>query len=141
MHTSSRYAFLYLLILQCALGIPERTHCTQLLGFQIEGEGAQIDISLASDYIGKHLGLECCVLSGANVARDIAQEQFAEATIGYSNLESAYLYQQLFDTPYFRYFRASLGVLCIPYGLAQICDYNLELISLCLLLMCSMGFV
>lgn len=67
-------------------------------GFQIEGDR----ISLASDFISRQLGIECCVLSGANVARDIALGQFAEATIGYSNLESAYLYQQLFDTPYFR---------------------------------------
>lgn len=34
--------------------------------------------------------------------QDIADEQFAEATVGYTNLESAKLYQQLFDTPYFK---------------------------------------
>jgi len=67
-------------------------------GFQIEDD----EISLASDFIGKHLGVECCVLSGANVAKDVALEEFAEATIGYTSTESARIFQQLFDTPYFK---------------------------------------
>ena len=58
--------------------------------------------NLISDEIIKHLGVDCCVLAGANVANDIAREQFSETTIGYRNLETASLFQQLFDTPYFR---------------------------------------
>ena len=57
---------------------------------------------LISDEITKYLGIDCCVLSGANVAADIGKEQFSETTIGYRNLETASLFQQLFDTPYFR---------------------------------------
>jgi len=59
-------------------------------------------INLMSEYIRSTLGIECSALSGANVAKDIAEEQFAEATIGYEEIESAHLFQQLFHTPYFR---------------------------------------
>lgn len=57
---------------------------------------------LISAEIGKMLNIDMCVLSGANVANDIGLGQFSETTIGYSDLETASLMQQLFDTPYFR---------------------------------------
>ncbi|KAF8823021.1 putative glycerol-3-phosphate dehydrogenase (gpdh), partial [Cardiosporidium cionae] len=57
---------------------------------------------LSSEIIKETLGLECCVLSGANVAKDVADEQFCEATIGYTDMESAIIWQQLLDTPYFK---------------------------------------
>jgi glycerol-3-phosphate dehydrogenase (NAD+) len=45
-------------------------------------EFANGEIELVSEYISQHLGIECSVLSGANVAEDIAREQFSETTIG-----------------------------------------------------------
>lgn len=86
--------------------------CRQLEGHVVPGakaislvKGFELDnsqIVLVSEYITQHLGLETCVLSGANVALDIALEQFAESTIGFDNVESAKVWQQLFDTPYFK---------------------------------------
>jgi len=62
---------------------------------------------LISQIIKHDLGIECCALSGANVAIDIAKEQFSETTIGYDDIETGKLFQQLFDRPYFR-------VNCVP---------------------------
>eukprot|EP00923_Selenidium_pygospionis_P007717 GHVN01013167.1.p1 GENE.GHVN01013167.1~~GHVN01013167.1.p1 ORF type:complete len:391 (-),score=70.62 GHVN01013167.1:55-1227(-) len=62
---------------------------------------------LISDYIQTHLKIRCSVLSGANVAPDIANEQFSETTIGYLTVESGQVWQLLFDRPYFR-------VNCLP---------------------------
>ena len=69
-------------------------------GFDCEGN----HINLISEYIRKTLGIECSSLSGANVAEGVAKEQFSETTIGYhpDDFESAQVFQNLFDTPYFR---------------------------------------
>ena len=49
-----------------------------LQGFEVrEGE-----LFLMSKIIESSLGIQCCVLMGANVANDIANKQFAETTIG-----------------------------------------------------------
>eukprot|EP00921_Rhytidocystis_pertsovi_P015569 GHVQ01024761.1.p1 GENE.GHVQ01024761.1~~GHVQ01024761.1.p1 ORF type:complete len:273 (-),score=27.25 GHVQ01024761.1:768-1586(-) len=58
--------------------------------------------ALFSRMIASKLGIDCCVLSGANVAKDVARGQFCETSIGYKDKESAAIWQQLFDTPYFR---------------------------------------
>ncbi|PFH31565.1 NAD-dependent glycerol-3-phosphate dehydrogenase [Besnoitia besnoiti] len=61
--------------------------------------------SLFSDIFRTKLDIvDCCVLSGANVANDVAREEFAEATIGYTpeETDAALIWQQLFDTPYFK---------------------------------------
>ena len=51
--------------------------CNQ--GFAFTPEGCK----LVSDIIKARLGLaECAVLMGANVAKEVALEQFCEATIG-----------------------------------------------------------
>uniref|UniRef100_A0A3Q8UBN6 Glycerol-3-phosphate dehydrogenase [NAD(+)] n=1 Tax=Nephromyces sp. MMRI TaxID=2496275 RepID=A0A3Q8UBN6_9APIC len=57
---------------------------------------------LSSELISEILGLDCSVLSGANVAKDVAKEEFSEATIGFDDKESADVWQQLFDKPYFK---------------------------------------
>ncbi|EZG83906.1 putative glycerol-3-phosphate dehydrogenase [Gregarina niphandrodes] len=48
------------------------------------------------------LGIECSALSGANVAKDVANKQFCESTVGYKETEMASIWQQLFDRPHFR---------------------------------------
>eukprot|EP01069_Polyplicarium_translucidae_P003098 Polyplicarium_translucidae@DN2212_c0_g1_i4.p1 len=57
---------------------------------------------LFSDLVTDTLDVDCSVLSGANVANDIARGEFSETTIGYSDKEVASIWQQLFDTPFFR---------------------------------------
>lgn len=55
---------------------------TQAISLVKGFEFANGEIELVSEYISQHLGIECSVLSGANVAEDIAREQFSETTIG-----------------------------------------------------------
>ena len=48
--------------------------------------------------------LMCCmrnVFAGANIARDIGEEQLSEATIGYRTPEGGHIFQKLFATSYF----------------------------------------
>lgn len=65
------------------------------------------DVILYSDILEEILQVPCLALSGANVATNVAMEEFSEATIGYKNREHAMLAQKLFDRPYFK-------INCIP---------------------------
>ena len=58
-------------------------------------------LEMISSIISRELNIDCCVLSGANVASGIANEEFAEATIGYTNRENAEICQILFHTENF----------------------------------------
>ncbi|KAF5740431.1 glycerol-3-phosphate dehydrogenase [Tripterygium wilfordii] len=67
-------------------------------GMEVKKEGPR----MISALISKQLGINCCVLMGANIANEIAQEKFSEATVGYrQNRETAEKWVQLFRTPYF----------------------------------------
>ncbi|KAH7650184.1 glycerol-phosphate dehydrogenase [Cryptosporidium bovis] len=57
---------------------------------------------LISSIIQEELGVECCVLSGANVASGLAAREFGEATLACSDYDDAYIWQYLFDTPWFK---------------------------------------
>ncbi|KAJ1904209.1 glycerol-3-phosphate dehydrogenase [Tieghemiomyces parasiticus] len=58
---------------------------------------------LVSSLITKSLnGIDVSVLSGANIANEIAEEKFSETTIGYRNRRNGELFYQLFNTPYFQ---------------------------------------
>lgn len=59
---------------------------------------------LISDTILKGLGCDTSVLMGANVAGEVAEGQFCEATIGYTpgRLDIGDLWRDVFDTDYFR---------------------------------------
>ncbi|CDH58544.1 glycerol-3-phosphate dehydrogenase [Lichtheimia corymbifera JMRC:FSU:9682] len=60
------------------------------------------NIMLFSDEISKLLGIECAALSGANIATEVAEEKYGEATIGtkYPDTDGA-VFKKLFHTPYF----------------------------------------
>ncbi|CBZ49627.1 cbr-GPDH-1 protein, related [Neospora caninum Liverpool] len=82
--------------------VPPHARAISLLkGLYVEGGRPQ----LFSDTIRSKLNIvECAALSGANVANDVAREEFAEATIGHSpdETDTALIWQQLFDKPYFK---------------------------------------
>jgi glycerol-3-phosphate dehydrogenase len=56
---------------------------------------------LLSSKIEEILKIDCSVLMGANIANEIAQEVFSEATIGYKDKSNALLLQKVFQTNYF----------------------------------------
>ncbi|PIN17803.1 Glycerol-3-phosphate dehydrogenase/dihydroxyacetone 3-phosphate reductase [Handroanthus impetiginosus] len=67
-------------------------------GMEVKKEGP----CMISSLITEHLGINCCVLMGANIANEIAVEKFSEATVGYrKNKEIADKWVQLFNTSYF----------------------------------------
>ncbi|KAL5991127.1 hypothetical protein ACLOJK_012033 [Asimina triloba] len=67
-------------------------------GMEVKKEGPCMISSLVSEL----LGINCCVLMGANIANEIAVEKFSEATVGYrEDKEIAERWARLFSTPYF----------------------------------------
>ncbi|KAG6424772.1 hypothetical protein SASPL_115192 [Salvia splendens] len=67
-------------------------------GMEVKRDGP----CMISSLISEHLGISCCVLMGANIANEIALEQFSEATVGYrKNKEIADKWVKLFHTSYF----------------------------------------
>ncbi|KAL3526359.1 hypothetical protein ACH5RR_011015 [Cinchona calisaya] len=67
-------------------------------GIEVKREGP----CMISTLISEQLGINCCVLMGANIANEIAVEKFSEATVGYrGNKEIAERWVQLFNHPYF----------------------------------------
>ncbi|XP_027154467.1 glycerol-3-phosphate dehydrogenase [NAD(+)] [Coffea eugenioides] len=67
-------------------------------GMEVKMEGP----CMISTLISEKLGINCCVLMGANIANEIAEEKFSEATVGYrGNKEIADRWVQLFNHPYF----------------------------------------
>ncbi|CRG96198.1 glycerol-3-phosphate dehydrogenase, putative [Plasmodium gallinaceum] len=57
---------------------------------------------LLSNIIQKELNIECSALSGSNIAKEISEEYFSESTIGFENRETVEIWQNLFDTNYFK---------------------------------------
>jgi hypothetical protein len=54
-------------------------------GMRVRPDGPQ----LISQMVTSYLNVDCSVLMGANIARDIGQEQLSEAVIGYTNVSNA----------------------------------------------------
>lgn len=72
---------------------------TLIKGFEVaEGGG----IHLISDVIRQILDIPCAALMGANIANEVAQENYCEATIGCRNLELGQKLKAIFQTSYFR---------------------------------------
>ncbi|CAG8778064.1 19010_t:CDS:2 [Dentiscutata erythropus] len=55
-----------------------------------------------SHVISESLQISVCSLSGANIANEIADENFSETTIGFNVREEGELFKKLFETKYFR---------------------------------------
>ncbi|GBE59784.1 NAD-dependent glycerol-3-phosphate dehydrogenase [Babesia ovata] len=83
--------------------------CISLVkGIELTGR----DVVCFTETIEQELGIPCLALSGANVATNVAKEEFSEATIGYKEKEHALIFQKLFDRPYFK-------INCVP-GVAAV---------------------
>lgn len=59
-------------------------------------------VVLMSSVIERELGIPISVLSGANIANEIAAGQFCESTIGYTSKDAGATFFELFNAPNFR---------------------------------------
>lgn len=59
-------------------------------------------VVLMTDIIKNELDIDVSVLSGANIANEIADGKFCESTIGYSNQQNASIFYELFNESSFR---------------------------------------
>uniref|UniRef100_A0A1I8IXL2 Glycerol-3-phosphate dehydrogenase [NAD(+)] n=1 Tax=Macrostomum lignano TaxID=282301 RepID=A0A1I8IXL2_9PLAT len=66
------------------------------------GGGGGGGLVLLSDLIRQQLEVDCAVLMGANLAPEVAQETFCEATVGSRDPSRARELKALFETNYFR---------------------------------------
>jgi glycerol-3-phosphate dehydrogenase (NAD+) len=88
--------------------------CEQLKAHLTEGtkaisliKGIDINVEkealvLVSDIIKHELNVDVSVLMGANIASEVAREQFCETTIGYRTRENGELMKLLFERKHFR---------------------------------------
>ncbi|KAF9605586.1 hypothetical protein IFM89_017929 [Coptis chinensis] len=77
---------------------PDVKAISLIKGMEVKMEGPCMISTLISD----QLGINCCVLMGANIANEIAVEKFSEATVGYrEDREVAQRWVRLFSTSYF----------------------------------------
>lgn len=68
-------------------------------GFYVNPKG---DVDLISNMVKDLLSIECAVVMGANIANEVANENFCEATIGSKNKANGLLLKEALQTPYFR---------------------------------------
>lgn len=68
-------------------------------GFDVKEGGG---ILLISSVIREMLNIPCAVLMGANIANEVAKENFCEATIGCSHSEYGAILKDMFQADYFR---------------------------------------
>ena len=78
---------------------PKARAISLIKGVDVEKKG----LHLISDIIKESLGgMDVSVLMGANSAKEVAQEQFSEATIGCYNQENGNIFRDIFHSDYFR---------------------------------------
>jgi len=77
---------------------PSAIGVSLIKGVDIGDNGLQ----LISSIISTQLNIPCAVLMGANIAPEVAREDFCEATIGSTDKASGVLMKEMFQTPYFR---------------------------------------
>ena len=68
-------------------------------GIEFEEEGPLLISKMIKDEMG---GMDVSVLMGANVANEVAQDEFCESTVGYSDEANGAAFVRLFDCPTFR---------------------------------------
>lgn len=74
-----------------------------LVQFTLQGvDPSHGGLNLISKYISDELDISMSVLMGANIANEVAREEFCEATIGCVSEADALIWKTLFHTPYFQ---------------------------------------
>jgi len=68
-------------------------------GIEFENGGPVLISNLIKENMN---GMDVSVLMGANVANEVAQDEFCESTVGYKNKANGEVFQKLFDCPSFR---------------------------------------
>uniref|UniRef100_A0A8R1IQH5 Glycerol-3-phosphate dehydrogenase [NAD(+)] n=1 Tax=Caenorhabditis japonica TaxID=281687 RepID=A0A8R1IQH5_CAEJA len=71
-------------------------------GISSSPDGSKMKMRLISEDIEQALGVECSVLMGANLAGEVADGKFCEATIGCKSLNHGEELKMVFDSPNFR---------------------------------------
>jgi len=68
-------------------------------GIEFNDRGPILISNMIKEAMG---GMDVSVLMGANVANEVAKDDFCESTVGYSNSANGATWQRLFDCPTFR---------------------------------------
>ena len=76
-------------------------------------------LGLISDEIREGLGIDVSVLMGANIANEVARDQFCESTVGGFG-ENAKVFKELFQRPTFRYSVSPHGVASLIFVIQSI---------------------
>jgi glycerol-3-phosphate dehydrogenase (NAD+) len=78
---------------------PDAKGLSLIKGMDVTEDGFQLISGVVSDHLDF---MDCSVLMGANIAQEIAQEEFSEATVGYADARNGALWVKAFDRPYFQ---------------------------------------
>merc|ERR1719231_1351927 len=82
------------------VGMAKNCRAVSLIkGIEFEGGGPVLISNMIKENMN---GMDVSVLMGANVANEVAQDEFCESTVGYKNKANGEVWQQLFDCPTFR---------------------------------------
>jgi len=73
---------------------------TLIKGFYVDEKTNEL--SLVSEIIQNTLNIPCLSMMGANIAKEVAEKVFCEATVGSRIQEHSEIVRQLIDRPYFR---------------------------------------
>ncbi|CAE8606690.1 unnamed protein product, partial [Polarella glacialis] len=80
--------------------LPDAVAVSLIKGY-LEVNREDATLRTGTQTISEKLGINCAVLNGANVASDVAHDQFAEATLGCAEEEQALVLSRLFNAPQF----------------------------------------
>lgn len=72
---------------------------TLIKGIEFDERGPVLLSSMIKKMLG---GMDTSVLMGANVANEVARDEFCESTVGYKNARNGAVWQKVFDCPSFR---------------------------------------
>ena len=99
---------------------PNTTGLSLVKGVTMKGE----DIFLVTDLVTEKLGIPCGGLMGANIANDIAREEFCESTIAFEDPDYGNLWKPIIENSYFRI--KVIGDLCLQ----QLCGTLKNVVAL-----------